>query len=90
MPEVDLGERRHGGRGLVVATDVDQHLERVLQVAERVVGLAEQVVEPAEVVEQPADVGLVLDFLVERPRALGVVARRTQWPSRSAISEAWK
>ena len=36
----------------------------------------QEVAEAAEVVEQPADVGLVLDLGVQRPRALGVVARR--------------
>src|SRR4051812_49068204 len=37
--ELDLCERGHGSRRLVVPTQVDQHFESVLQVRNRLVGL---------------------------------------------------
>src|SRR4051794_25836595 len=72
--QVDLRERRDGGRDLFVAAGLERHRDRMLEVLDRLLRLAEQELEAAEVVEQPRDVRAVGQLLVLRLRLLGVGA----------------
>ena len=75
--QMDLGERRHGLRGVRVAAGVERDPERLLQQVDRLVGLAEEEVQAAEVVRELADVNLV-----------GRAPRTRRAPSRRSCARA--
>src|SRR3954451_12229060 len=73
--QVDLRERRHRLRRVLLEPVVERDRERFLQQRHRLVGLAEEEVQTAEVVREPADVDTVRELLVGGAGLLRVRAR---------------